>query len=125
MSLFKGMKPPKNMDRWKGMESWLRIHYFDHLDTSSKSQEEENTQKEEENSSLLHARFVVCILNGAGATPVGLEADLEVILSSYNVDITIVAFMPKFLCNTDLSPRCLIIRYMLEELMERMMVAED
>ena len=84
------MKPPKNMDRWKGMESWLRIHYFDHLDTSSKSQEEENTQKEEENSSLLHARFVVCILNGAGATPVGLEADLEVRLNSYNVDITIV-----------------------------------
>ena len=46
MSLFKGMKPPKNMDRWKGMESWLRIHYFDHLDTSSKNQEEENNQKE-------------------------------------------------------------------------------
>ena len=90
MSLFKGMKPPKNMDRWKGMESWLRIHYFDHLDTSSKNQEEENNQKEEEHSSLLHARFVVCILNGAGATPVGLEADLEVRLSSYYVDITIV-----------------------------------
>ena len=47
-------------------------------------------QKEEEHSSLLHARFVVCILNGAGATPVGLEADLEVRLSSYYVDITIV-----------------------------------
>ena len=73
-----GMKPPKNMDRWKGMESWLRIHYFDHLDTSCKLKDDENTQKEEESSSLLHARFVVCILNGAGATPVGLEADLEV-----------------------------------------------
>ena len=76
-----GMKPPKNMDRWKGMESWLRIHYFDHLDTSPKLQDEEMTQKEDESSSLLHARFVVCILNGAGATPVGLEADLEVRLN--------------------------------------------
>ena len=26
-----GLKLPKNMDRWKGMEGWLRIHYFDHL----------------------------------------------------------------------------------------------
>jgi hypothetical protein len=29
MKILKGMKPPKSMDRWKGMESWLRIHYFD------------------------------------------------------------------------------------------------
>ena len=99
--LLKGMKPPKNMDRWKGMESWLRIHYFDHLDTSSKSQEEENNQKEEEHSSLLHARFVVCILNGAGATPVGLEADLEVRSSSNYVDIAIVLKFANFLYNTE------------------------
>ena len=73
------MKPPKNMDRWKGMESWLRIHYFDHLDAYLKRSEEGTCQKEDESCSQLHARFVVCILNGAGATPVGLEADLEVL----------------------------------------------
>ena len=79
------MKPPKNMDRWKGMESWLRIHYFDHLDGYTKRPEEEMIQKEDESCSLLHARFVVCILNGAGATPVGLEADLEVMNIFYNI----------------------------------------
>ena len=72
------MKPPKSMDRWKGMESWLRIHYFDHLDSSIKIQEECNDGKAEESKSLLHARCVICILNGAGVAPVGLEADLEV-----------------------------------------------
>lgn len=99
------MKPPKNMDRWKGMESWLRIHYFDHLDAPSKRQDEETSQKEEECSSLLHARFVVCILNGAGATPVGLEADLEVVYTiwaysntlqfKFNIDIILTQNYPR------------------------------
>ena len=66
------------MDRWKGMESWLRIHYFDHLDSLLTQPEEGKVNKEDANISLLHARCIICILNGAGVTPVGLEADLEV-----------------------------------------------
>ena len=66
------------MDRWKGMESWLRIHYFDHLDSLFKQPGERKDNFEDVSGSLLHARCIICILNGAGATPVGLEADLEV-----------------------------------------------
>ena len=66
------------MDRWKGMESWLRIHYFDHFDSMFKQHVEGRDNAEDASGSLLHARCVICILNGAGATPVGLEADLEV-----------------------------------------------
>ena len=78
MKILKGMKPPKSMDRWKGMESWLRIHYFDYLDSLVKQSEENDDEREDECLSLLHARCIICILSGAGATPVGLEADLEV-----------------------------------------------
>ena len=78
MKILKGMKPPKSMDRWKGMESWLRIHYFDYLDSLVKRSEENGDEREDDSLSLLHARCIICILSGAGATPVGLEADLEV-----------------------------------------------
>ena len=73
-----GLKLPKNMDRWKGMEGWLRIHYFDHLEKVFKQHGQDADGGEDKNESLLHAQLVICILNGAGATPVGLEADLEV-----------------------------------------------
>ena len=75
-----GLKLPKNMDRWKGMESWLRIHYFDHLETFFKQHGQDGDNSEDVKGSLLHAQLVICILNGAGATPVGLEADLEVLM---------------------------------------------